>query len=207
MEFIEKIIYINLERRVDRKREIENEFKRMNIPESKIIRFNAIEHIDPNVGCLLSHANAAKLALEMGLENVLILEDDFNFYDEKFVDSIQYFFKKMEGKEWDVLLLSQNIKESEEYSPDEESEKFGICLNASNAAGYIMKKNILQEYSNLLLQSAEPLFRTKMHWVYMNDVVWSTLMKKSKRWYFFYEKLGYQRYSYSDLGKKFIQNG
>jgi glycosyl transferase family 25 len=201
MEFIEKIIYINLDRRTDRREEIENEFKRMHIPESKVIRFPAIEHEDPNVGCLLSHASVAKLALKMGFENVLILEDDFNFQDHVF-ESLDYFFQKKKKDEWDVLLLSQIIKESEPID-----EKFGICLDASNAAGYLMNKNVLEEYYTLLMENVDPLFKTKMHWLYVNDVVWSKLMKKSKRWFCFYEKLGYQRYSYSDLGKKFVKNG
>jgi len=67
-----------------------------------------------------------------------------------------------------------------------------------------MKRHVLKEYSDLLIENAKPLFETGMHWIYMNDVVWSKLMRKSKRWYFHPERLGYQRPSFSDLGKRFI---
>ena len=44
MENIDKIIYINLDRRKDRRQEIEQEFIRMNIPEEKVLRFSAINN-------------------------------------------------------------------------------------------------------------------------------------------------------------------
>jgi len=77
METIDKIIYINLDYRKDRKEEILNEFKKLGIPDSKIERFPAISFpACPNIGCVMSHAKAA-----LGYETVMILEDGFNFKD------------------------------------------------------------------------------------------------------------------------------
>ena len=63
MENIDKIIYINLDRRLDRKQEIAQEFDKMNISKEKIIRFSAINNKSrPGVGCTESHLEVLKLA-------------------------------------------------------------------------------------------------------------------------------------------------
>ncbi len=41
-DYIDKIIYINLDNRIDRKIELEEIFKKYEIPEDKIIRLSAI---------------------------------------------------------------------------------------------------------------------------------------------------------------------
>ena len=48
-EQITKVIYINLEDRLDRKTQIENELSV--IPENKIMRFNAIKDEKGYIGC------------------------------------------------------------------------------------------------------------------------------------------------------------
>lgn len=88
MENIDKIIYINLDSRTDRKKEIENEFTRLHIPEHKVLRLSAIAHSYPPAGCSLSHASILHYAHQQNLKNVLILEDDFNFIDDEFTSRI-----------------------------------------------------------------------------------------------------------------------
>jgi len=195
MENIQKIIYINLDYRVDRKTEIEDEFKRVNIPEEKIIRFSAISLEDRGVACVYSHADAIKLAKELNLDNVLILEDDFNFIQN--VDTINQnlisFFRDI--KEWDVLLFSKGmniLKPVNDY--------LSICKETSNACGYLINKHMFDILIEDFEKAAQLLQQTGMHWLYQNDQTWNKFMK-SEKWFCFNQHLGYQRKSYSDLSK------
>jgi hypothetical protein len=76
---IEKVLYINLDIRTDRKDEIEQQFKNVNLPEDKIERISAVYNQHGALGCTASHIKCIKYAKEQGWKNVLILEDDYNF--------------------------------------------------------------------------------------------------------------------------------
>ena len=75
-KYIDKIFYINLEKRTDRRHDIENELNDFDLSYE---RFKAIETEDGMTGCANSHLAVLKLAKERGHKNVLILEDDFMF--------------------------------------------------------------------------------------------------------------------------------
>ena len=107
-EFIDKIIYINLEKRKDRKIEIEDELSKFDLL-SNAERFNAIENDTGIVGCTESHLNVLKLAKERGYKNILILEDDFTFLlsKEEFEKNLKLFFDSKIN--YDVLMLSYNL--------------------------------------------------------------------------------------------------
>jgi glycosyl transferase family 25 len=55
MEHIHRIVYINLDRRTDRRQQLEDELQRLSIPGAKIERFAAVEHVEGLIGCGLSH--------------------------------------------------------------------------------------------------------------------------------------------------------
>lgn len=83
MDHIERIMYINLNRRTDRREEIEQELNSMGLME-KSIRFEAIDRPGKGiVGCTYSHLGCLKYAREQNWKNVLILEDDFTFIVDK----------------------------------------------------------------------------------------------------------------------------
>jgi GR25 family glycosyltransferase involved in LPS biosynthesis len=67
---IDKIYYINLDKRTDRLKEITEELKKMNL---EAIRFSAISHQFGAVGCSLSHLSILKHARENKFQNILIL--------------------------------------------------------------------------------------------------------------------------------------
>ena len=75
-ENISHIFYINLEKRIDRRIQIEDELTKMGF---KFERFNAIENTHNGLGCCYSHLKIIKTAKERGYKNVLIFEDDFIF--------------------------------------------------------------------------------------------------------------------------------
>lgn len=82
-QFLDKVVYINLADRTDRREMIENELF-SHIPREKVIRLNAIRDTPGHVGCSQSHIKALEMAIQEGWRNVLIVEDDamFNKYEK-----------------------------------------------------------------------------------------------------------------------------
>ena len=70
------IICINLEKRVNKKKNMIKKCKRRNIPVSF---YKAKAHDNPKRGCLESHLNVIKEAIKQKHKNILIFEDDAKF--------------------------------------------------------------------------------------------------------------------------------
>ena len=198
MEHIDKIIYINMDARTDRRAELEAEFARIGIPEDKIMRFPASSYNGcPNTGCLVSHANVIHLAYEMGYRNVLVLEDDFRFIEDATkvnADIGAFFDMKLD---WDVLMLTTC---SAVVIPEYVGYLASRISSSTNGAGYLVNRPMMMELVELFDSNVENLFNTKAHWLYQNDILWKSLMP-TKQWYMFNHYLGYQVGGYSDLSQ------
>ena len=198
MEHIDKIIYINMDARTDRRAELEAEFARIGIPNDKIMRFPASSYNGcPNTGCLVSHANVIHLAYEMGYQNVLVLEDDFRFIEDaaKVNADIDTFFDMK--LDWDVLMLTTC---SAVVIPEYVGYLASRISSSTNGAGYLVNRPMMMELVELFDSNVENLFNTKAHWLYQNDILWKSLMP-TKQWYMFNHYLGYQVGGYSDLSQ------
>jgi len=172
---IDKIFVINLEHRIDRKKQIVEELEKQNITNYEI--FKAIRpsnddvtlwnnrycyHVrDPRnfptlnkfmlyqigcLGCLLSHVQVCKLALERNYKNILILEDD-----TQFVHSIETLYKYCEqiNNEYDMLYLcgshtNLGEKVSENILKSKRTLTTGSYLITENAMKYLV--NNVQSY-------------------------------------------------------------
>ena len=198
MEHIDKIIYINMDARTDRRAELEAEFARLGIPNDKIMRFPASSYNGcPNTGCLVSHANVIHLAYEMGYRNVLVLEDDFRFIEDAAkvnADIGAFFDMKLD---WDVLMLTTC---SAVVIPEYVGYLASRISSSTNGAGYLVNRPMMMELVELFDSNVESLFNTKAHWLYQNDILWKSLMP-TKQWYMFNHYLGYQVGGYSDLSQ------
>jgi len=198
MEHIDKIIYINMDARTDRRAELEAEFVRLGIPNDKIMRFPASSYNGcPNTGCLVSHANVIHLAYEMGYRNILVLEDDFRFIEDaaKVNADIGAFFEMK--LDWDVLMLTTC---SAVVIPEYVGYLASRISSSTNGAGYLVNRPMMMELVELFDSNVENLFNTKAHWLYQNDILWKSLMP-TKQWYMFNHYLGYQVGGYSDLSQ------
>jgi len=148
--FIDKIIYINLNKRTDRKEMVENELTNFGLP---FERYAAIETPGfGTLGCGLSHLNVLKLAKERGYQNILILEDDFTFLVNKqqFEEELTTFFELNIG--YDVCMLSYCLNHHQETIYD---FLFKV-LDAQTASGYIVHANYFDTLIELY-ESAMPL--------------------------------------------------
>ena len=79
LEYIEKVVYINLEHRTDRKELIEKELSIFH--SEKVIRFNAIKEDNGHIGSSKSHIEVLKLSIKNDWKNVLIVEDDASWHN------------------------------------------------------------------------------------------------------------------------------
>jgi len=118
-KYFDKIYCINLDSRTDRWEHASNEFKKYNI---EVERFSAIIGTDfiktipvyhdalakrPGLlGCNLSHLGVVKKSKELGLNNVLVFEDDIVFCENFELE----FKKRIEQlpNDWDLFYLSGN---------------------------------------------------------------------------------------------------
>jgi glycosyl transferase family 25 len=190
-KFIDKIIYINLNKRTDRKELIEKELNRFGLP---FERYAAIEtHGFGTLGCGLSHLNVLKLAKERGYRNVLILEDDFTFLVNKqqFEEELTSFF--VSNINYDVCMISYSLIHHQETQYD---FLFKV-IEAQTASGYIVHANYFDALIELYELAMPLLEQTKEHWNYANDQVWRQYQPRHT-WVCFKTRIGKQRAGYSD---------
>jgi hypothetical protein len=207
---LDAIIYINLDHRKDRKKQIEKELERMGVKKSKIIRFPAVyEKMNGHLGCVKSHIGVMKIIQNSNFNNALILEDDFKFTLSKDETNkkIEHFLDKF-GKNWDAIHLSRG-----HWNKDKDIDEH-LCKikNSTTSSGYIVNNNN-NFYENLLNDfkgSEEKLTRNLEKWLIENpgkkkyedgaalNQHWAGLQSRSK-WYMFEPVLGEQAGSPSTI--------
>lgn len=195
---IEKIVYINLDKRTDRREEIENELKKY---ELEAERYSAIYTPHSGiVGCGYSHLNTLRLAKERGYKNVLILEDDFEFVvsKEEFEDSLNKLFDSKIP--FDVCMLSYIVQRGESIP---EYPFVGKVLDGQTASGYIVNQHYYDKLIALYEWAIPLLDSTNEHWNYANDMVWKRL-QPNDNWIYFLNRIGKQRDGYSDNKMCFV---
>jgi glycosyl transferase family 25 len=192
---IEKIIFINLDKRIDRRLEIEKELTDMGL---EYERFAGIVHpASGSVGCSLSHLGVLKLAKERNYKNVLILEDDFTFKVKKdfFESELSRFFNSK--IDYHVLMLAYNIPDKEKMTMCIKDEpNFYRVLKAHTASCYMVNSNYFDVLIDLYEWSSIQLIETGQHWNFTNDQACNVQSKD--KWFCTSTKIGVQRPGFSD---------
>jgi len=194
MDFIDKVFYINLDRRKDRNLEVIEELEKMKIPKEKIERFRGIPTQPGCIGCSLSHLAILKLAKVRKYSNVLIFEDDIQFLTspEQFEENLKYVFTC--GVPWDVFILDCNLHKSQPIN-----EKIKRVLNARTTLAYIVNCKYYNTLIDNFEEGVQQLIKTKMHWIYAIDVYWNQLQEKDL-FVCFNDRFSKMRTSISDTG-------
>ena len=182
--------YINLDRRTDRRAEIEGELQCMGISGE---RFPAIENPDGAIGCMMSHLKVLELAKERGYPNVLILEDDLTFLvgKEELWKVLDSAVQETDGN-YEVIMLSYNIRESTPFSPNLLAIQY-----AGTASGYIVHSDFYTTLINLTRWALEKYWETGYKGLFAYDVAWSRI--QGNRWFATSKRIGIQRPSFSDI--------
>lgn len=195
---IDKIFYINLDYRNDRRKQIEDQLKEYGLYD-RSERFSAFRTPNQGIlGCTMSHCEVFKIAKERNYKNILILEDDFEFIvsKEDFENQINQFFNCQ--VEYHVCMISYNLFQSQPTD-----YPFLLKVNeAQTASGYIVHQSFYDKLIELYERNIPLLRDTGYHWIYANDQCWKELQPNSK-WYCFQERCGKQRDGFSDNSNKY----
>jgi len=185
------VFYINLDHRTDRKEEIERELTLMDLA---FERFPAIKTTPGIIGCGQSHLAVLKEAKKREYENVLILEDDFQFLvsKEEFYSYMTTFLQT--HADYDVMMISYNMNKSYEEG------NYLRVEDAQTTSGYLVHSRfydtLIDNFEKGSAGLQEPTFQ---HWIYAVDQFWKRLQPDSL-WYAANPRLGKQRPSISEDG-------
>ena len=187
-EFIEKVVYINLDHREDRKKSMEEQLRVF--PSEKVVRFSAIKDDDGALGCCKSHVAVLDMAIRNKWKNVLILEDDtvWNKFEEGYA-----LLEKLVKKPYDVILLGSSCTK---FDKDMYKLQEGYCANA-----YLVSNHYYDILLHNFKKSLQGLMDTHLMYVYAIDIFWISLQKRDN-WYCVIPCLMYQMDSWSDITNK-----
>lgn len=206
---IDCIYYINIAERTDRNNEFLNEMKKYDVPDSKIVRIDAVYDKERGaLGCTKSHIKTLQQFINSGYKNCIIFEDDFEFAVPKenvttsiVTTSIQQFFNL--NIPYDVVMLSAN---DNKITP---SKYAGLskAIDVQTTAGYMVSSDFAKKLLDNFTEGSKLLeksYSNKNYNVdYAIDQYWKKLQPNSN-WYIFDPKLGKQRESYSDIENKSV---
>jgi GR25 family glycosyltransferase involved in LPS biosynthesis len=192
---INKVYYINLNHRLDRKEHIEKLLKDSNL-------FDITERISalynkvlPHAGCVLSHIVALERFIGSGEEYCLILEDDFTSNNIlTFKSDIQNLFN--DDVDFDIVQVSGNHIQLN----DCEYRYLKSVIDSQTTSGYIINRRFATTLLDNFKESYELISEFGRTHEYCLDIFWKKLQPISK-WYCFFPALGYQIDSYSDIEK------
>jgi GR25 family glycosyltransferase involved in LPS biosynthesis len=162
--YFDKVYCINLEERTDRWDSCLEKFK-----EYGIVNFKRFEGIKVNgnlsskklgqIGCSASFYNILKDARDKNYNNILILEDDFNFTVSKdeMSEALGKAFEEM-PKDWDMFYLGANIVNEIMHNPIEKYSENLFKLNSAYTTHSIcFSKNSFDKILNF--------FQSEENWV------------------------------------------
>jgi len=199
---IHQILYVNLDKREDRLREINDEFQKLGVNPRDLIRISA-EYTPENgaIGCFLSHVKTLQKAIyEFPGQNILICEDDLHFplSKEETLDKMRKFVKDPLFDRRDVWMISNNPQKME----DTHNSDIKRLTEAQMSSGYVANTKYLEKILHVYLQKLKEFRKSgKWSWKYCNDQCWKPLQKVDK-WYSIKPNIAVQRESFSDIENK-----
>lgn len=198
---IDKIFYINLDKRKDRNEHILNMFKECNIPNNLYERYSAIEEVNGALGCTKSHINILQIAKSRGYKNILIIEDDLIIIDKlNFLNNINKIFSN--NVIFDVIQISGNVllQQSCKY------EFLSKVIDTQTTSGYIVNCNYIDKLINNYIESLNSMILNGKRHENCLDINWKKL-QPNDNWFIFKPKLGFQMDGYSDIEKRITRYG
>ena len=196
-EKIDGIVYINLEKRQDRKEKILAELDKIETDMSRVNKVSGI-YIPKNghKGCVQSHISALNIAKMNNWGKIMIFEDDMelNVSPDEFNNSVNEILDYMTSNNiiWDVIMLATAYSKKINIT-----DKIVQIKSASTSSSYIVNKHYYDKLINLFIESNKNMEKHK--WSggiyfepYALDQQWQKLQAMDK-WYGFTKDLIKQR--------------
>lgn len=191
-EFIEKVVYINLNERTDRRAAVEAELLRV-FPSERIERFAAIRNAKGAVGCSLSHIAVLERAKAAGWANVLVVEDDMVWTTDLDRSAAHVARTVLDGN-WDVLLLGGTFVDCTLEGRVNVAQS-GVC--------YLVQQEYYDTLIANLREGVEGLIRGGDYAVFALDQFWKRLQPRD-RWWVALPMACYQRPDFSDIEGRMV---
>lgn len=193
---VDRIFYINLDRHIDRRNAMEDEFSKMDIisieqpnPDNKLTyeRFSALECDSVDIGRGLSHISVLRIAKEREYSNIIIFEDDFVFTVSK--EELYKQLSYLDGVYMDACILSGNLMN---YNNSALTPDLYRLVNARTTSGYLVNCRYIDTLLNCFQTAVDNFERTNNHLLYVIDVAWLRL-QATDPWYALKTTIGTQR--------------
>ena len=196
-------IFINLDRRTDRRKEAEDTFEQLGLGDV-VVRLSATEMpSNPLRGCLQSHLRALRLAQREGWKRVFITEDDVALLGDaastrtQLHDALACIDEHVASGSWapwDVLLLAGN-----NAGPFAQLAADVVRVaNCQACTAYIVQA----AYIPVLIQCWEKALAARQPL----DIAWKAL-QRADSWLFIVPPIAVQRASYSDIQGRLMDYG
>jgi GR25 family glycosyltransferase involved in LPS biosynthesis len=202
MDKIDKVFYINLEKRIDRRVEIEDELVN-NFKYTRAERFVGILYKPGCYGCIMSHICLLRKMIVNNWDTMMVFEDDVKLLtDRANIDLHINMF--LNDDQLDILCIGNSCGDNKPYN-----ELMNRCFNTQTTSCYIIKKKFVKSLLEcLFIDNAESMTYPEdsndlyLHTKQYIDVAWFPLQKIH---YFMMPKIRQvlQRPSYSDIVEKF----
>lgn len=199
MESIDLTLFINLDLRIDRLKEIQRELARLSL--KHVERFPAIKEERGALGCTKSHIECLKIGIEREVDTLLVCEDDLLIVDIEALDASLKCFLESETP-WDVIFIAGNV-----FFPVliHSSTAFRV-KNCQTTTAYLVKKHYLPtllanfqtSLANATVKPKDPQWCLDMHW---------KVLQQKDRWFALRPLSACQRDSYSDIEKRVTSYG
>jgi glycosyl transferase family 25 len=198
---IDKIFYINLDRRTDRNQHIIDMFNECNISDDMYERFSAIEEVNGAMGCTKSHINILQIAKERNYNYILIVEDDLIINDKiNFINNVNKIFE--DNINFDVIQISGNVLRCTKS----DYVYLSKLIDSQTTSGYIVNCQYIDKLIENYTESLNSMILEGKKHENCLDIHWKVL-QKTDNWYIFNPKLGYQMDGYSDIEKRITKYG
>lgn len=195
---LDAIYYINLAHRPERRMHICKELTRMNFPEDKIHRVDAVYlPRNPQIGCAMSHMRAISNAAKRGHERILILEDDFTFTCTSSQLETRLHSLDDAYPDWEVAMMA-TVHHTTNSTRLPHLRK---VVKADTTSGYVLRSSAFMSLFSVFRNCSRPHPEAVAN-QYAIDVAWQQL-QPHMQWFLFYPMIGKQCEEFpSDIEKE-----
>jgi glycosyl transferase family 25 len=191
-KFIDAIIYINLDHRIDRKASIERQLSIFS--PGKCSRFPGIyQPVSGFIGCAQSHIRVLEIAIENNYRNVLIVEDDMLWNNIE--DNYCVFQYLATTKKYDVIVLGGS---NATYDKD--------TLNVTQVeapVAYLVNNHYFKTLLENYKKGLEIITTFHYPQAFCLDQYWKSL-QPTGNWFIVRPCLSYQGNDFSDIENTFV---
>ncbi|MBE4963665.1 glycosyl hydrolase family 25 [Enterobacter cloacae complex sp. P24RS] len=191
----DKVIYINLKERHDRKNTIKKELRSLGIPPHLIHRVEATRHLVGQIGRARSHLAAVETAISEGWGNVLILEDNMIFdTTAEAKERLNAFLQTLKKIDWHCALLSTRYRK---VITLKSTDRIVKPVDAGSACAYAVHRDYRDTMRACFATATGYLLKGGSPHEYALENTWLPLMQQH-RWIGMYPVAGHPTPGMSD---------